>query len=466
MTAQDFLTKAHAQISNEPMDRVSANTKALLPNAVYDPHCHVFDRNCVTPIYFLLRILGEILVDDDFAQIPDAADSLRTNNEDLYKKIENNTDDHVSFNDIRDSIEALNSHLDSNPSSFKGKRGVLRGILSAIRIFFGKKFDTNEAVLDHYLRKFAVKNLSPFNNDGSTFITGILMMDIEKGWKRRPNTTVDEQMRQLLELVDSHPILPFFSIDPRRADDDSNNLYDLFLEAFPSSGPSFFGVKAYPALGYLPDDDRLRPIFEICQAKNIPVVTHCGGNIISTFKDSIDSIIDGQNVLTVNPNRKSFATQLNNPDKWVPVLERFPKLKLNFGHFGGNDVWENAASPNAHRITEIIDLMDRFEGVYADFSFNVISPDSYGKFLNVLNTNPLVKNRSMFGTDFWVVLGSGNLVKMQQEFIQQFTNHHDTLFKQVPNEYFFKKMKTPTPVIPPVPVTPPIPVIPSVPVTP
>lgn len=442
MTVTEFLDQAHTQISTDPMSRVSPNTKDLLPNAIYDPHCHIFDRTCVTPIYFLLRMLGDVLTDDSTASIPDSAKALKVSSEEVYQSMIDNTDDSISFSQIKASIEALDAHLSTDTNAFKGKRGILKGILSAIRIFFGPTFNNNKRVLNHYLKNFAVKNLSPFKDDGSSFITGILMMDIEKGWSREPKTLVDEQMRELLGLVESHPILPFFSIDPRRADDSENNLYELFLEAFPSDGPSFFGVKAYPALGYLPDDDRLRPIFEICEAKNIPVVTHCGGSIISTFKDSIDSIIDGQNVLTVNPNRKSLATQLNNPDKWEPVLERFPKLKLNFGHFGGSNVWEKEDDANAHRINDIIDLMERFEGVYADFSFNIISPNSYQRFLATLEANPLVKSRSMFGTDFWVVLGSGNLVKMQEVFINQFVNHHATLFKEVPAEYLFKTLVT------------------------
>ena len=59
MTTAEFLKRAHQEISNNPWDRLSPATRKLAedPDTVFDVHCHIFDRRCLTIRYIALRML-------------------------------------------------------------------------------------------------------------------------------------------------------------------------------------------------------------------------------------------------------------------------------------------------------------------------------------------------------------------------------------------------------------------------
>src|SRR5690606_23491665 len=132
----------------------------------------------------------------------------------------------------------------------------------------------------------------------------LLMMDFHKEFgKRFPKKSLWEQVEEINQLADKkngHPILPFFAVDARREKEEGKgNLYNLFLKAFdPKEGGRFFGVKLYPALGVSPSDELLLPIYEVCEKLNIPIVTHCGGEDVSTFSDPIEVHMNFDNSLT------------------------------------------------------------------------------------------------------------------------------------------------------------------------
>ena len=115
--------------------------------------------------------------------------------------------------------------------------------------------------------------------------------------------------------------------------------------------------------------------------------------------------------------REHLAYQLNDPANWKPVLERFPNLKLNLGHFGGDFIWETYPQPDAqNRLHTILDMMRTYDYLYADFSFNVIEENTFDNFKLVLGQQAIARSRALFGTDFWVVMPSGNLAQAQEDF--------------------------------------------------
>ena len=288
-----------------------------------------------------------------------------------------------------------------------------------------KKKDMLE-VLDLYLKEFSISNLPEFT-DRETLLV-VLQMDLETGWGFNPIRPYQRQIQDLKEISKKRPIIPFLAVDPRRDD-----LYDRFLEAFTDRHAPFFGVKCYPALGYFPSDIRLEPIFKICEEKKIPILAHCGGEIVSTFQKQIRiKLEDGFSDFEIpGKSRKERARFLNEPDRWEPVLKKFKNLVLNFGHFGGDDSWENYSKNRTdRRIEKIIEMMGSENGkVYADFSFNIIEEELFGKLRNLLDSNDLVAARTLFGTDYWVVLPSGELLAMQEKFLKKMGPHRENLLK-------------------------------------
>lgn len=297
-----------------------------------------------------------------------------------------------------------------------------------------------EEVFRYYLHEFSLQKSSFYAN--RPFVTGILSMDLEMGWGIKPEKTLSAQIDELKALSTEYAILPFFAIDPRRADkeDKDENLYELFLKAFcEADKPSFFGVKCYPALGYFPSDERLRAIFQICEEKNIPITTHCGGEVVSTFEKSVEFV--GKNAKETIPiaglDRRDRAKFLNNPLQWLPVLKEFPKLRINFAHFGGDTNWENKSKNLEHTvIQQIMDICVQYN-TFADFSFNVIEKELFATLNDTLNKHPEVRNKTLFGTDFWVVLPSGDLWAMQEEFLLALAAHRDVLVSDNPRKFLF-----------------------------
>ncbi len=172
----------------------------------------------------------------------------------------------------------------------------------------------------------------------------------------------------------------------------------------------FRGVKFYPPLGTDPwpkdayKRKKIEYIYRFCESNNVPIVTHC----------------DDQGFRGVPAK---LAQQYTDPSAWRPVLERFPKLKIDFAHYGRqyNPIGKSPLRAfldttwiNDQWFTAIVDLMMEYEHVYADFSFSGTDPDFYSDlsgFIHGLEDEHMTKTileRSMFGSDFSV-----NLAKVE-----------------------------------------------------
>lgn len=185
----------------------------------------------------------------------------------------------------------------------------------------------------------------------------------------------------------------------------------------------FRGVKFYPPLGteIWPEDTKKREkvilVYQYCETYGIPIITHC----------------DDQGFRGVAAKK---AQQYTNPVAWRPVLERFPQLKVDFAHYG-RQYNPLKRSPIKTLIgqpwtvdpwfKEIIDLMQRHDHVYADFSFSGTDPAFYQDlydFIYQLDEGSLAQkilDRSLFGSDFTV-----NLAK-----VESYTNYL-RIFEQSP----------------------------------
>ncbi|WFB62113.1 amidohydrolase family protein [Sphingobacterium sp. WM] len=307
----------------------------------------------------------------------------------------------------------------------------LKHIPEALGFVFKKflKAKMQKDIYKEYVNKYAVSKTNKFGS--SELITGILMMDFFNEFNGYVNRNIVEQIKEYNSIAAEYNALPFLAIDPRRIDetlDEKHQMFHLILKAFNRQENGLFvGLKFYPSLGYSPSDYRLLPIYEICQEYKIPIVTHCGGEIVSSFDSDIKIYENFEENLKAVPgkSRKQKAFYLNDPKRWEVVLERFKNLKINFAHFGDDVFRDKNEDPDFDYLTRkdtIITMMKSYPGVYSDFSYSLIRDYSYSKLIQLLKTEEIVSKRLMFGSDFWVVLlhDKDKFLNIQENFISEF----------------------------------------------
>jgi len=215
---------------------------------------------------------------------------------------------------------------------------------------------------------------------------------------------------------------PFVAFDPRRAD-----ALALVKRAIETEG--FIGVKVYPPVGFAPTNNRcLQPnmadakdvdaaldaLYDYCTQNDVPVTTHCStGNEFSLgLRDLVA------------------------PHRWAPVLAKFPKLRLNLGHFGhmeGIDSKRGLRSCEAW-LRQAGALMEQYQNVYADLSGSDLNKDgaaaTYAGFLRqAFAKYKSIPKRMMYGSDWWLNRffdgAPDYLTKFQTSFMNLFPDDND-----------------------------------------
>ena len=174
-------------------------------------------------------------------------------------------------------------------------------------------------------------------------------------------------------------------------------------------GKLFKGIKFYPPLGTNPwpekgiERDKISYIYSFCEKNRVPIITHC----------------DDQGFRGIN---SKVAQRYTNPQSYIPVLESYPELIIDFAHYGRQ---YNLLSKKSFKsiigqiltddpwFNQIISFMETYEHVYADVSFSGTDPAFYkGLHSFIHNQKDVHKEkilkRSMFGSDFSV-----NLAKVE-----------------------------------------------------
>lgn len=359
-----------ADIKDDPRDRIADAMKALIndPDVMFDLHCHFFNFDAVPDKYWGIRI-------------------PRT------RKF---------FNWLENFLHKLLWFTDADP-------------LSNIAYFIsiGKSYTIEE---------IATKLFDYYAPTKTIFCP--LMMDMKPGIDGKQKIAYAEQIANMKQLRDKYPdkLLPFIAIDPRR-----QNVDKIFLSAF-NDEHAFFGVKIYPCLGYLPSHPKLMQIFEVCEAKRIPVTAHCGGGTVHSSRRHI-KCIQGLRMDDDNQPEKicedkwfctgnSYARYFNHPQRWEPVLHAFPQLKLNLAHFGNDTEWEKLAKgKNNTWVSRIMDMMTRYKNLYADFSFNISNHKTYDIFRQKVEDNDLIANRTLYGSDYYMVVTEGHFRSIKVDFM-------------------------------------------------
>lgn len=492
LTEEEFINEALAKIPSNPIDRSSKKVNAIRQrqNYIYDVHMHAFDKKSINEAYFIMqfvresvrsKIVGNKILNGNLNNLAISEQEIVVQRF-LQDQDANSIDDFFNGKEIPDWDE-IESLIPSDVD-FEAKKG-LKGIHSIQdnREFLGfvwKNFfksDKQSDLIDFYFDEYALNKQVNLFKDREMIVCMLMMDFMDEFGSKMTKKSYYDQIQEINALLakdnllgvevdgpeeNSRGVLPFLAVDPRRVNSKftpKDHLYHLFLDAFdPERGGQFFGVKIYPALGFSPSDYRLEAIYKVCSKLNIPIVTHCGGEAVSTFKKKIeifqnfkqsDKTVVEENKDVDKKKRERMIFNLNDPKNFIPVLNKFPDLKINLGHFGGNEAWITNSKFKAYhnRIDTITSLMN-YPGVYADFSFCVSDSDTYDEFKKFLgdSSSSSVLKSVMYGTDYWVVLFNDH-----QRFAQCLNKFTDEVFVNTdllehmvtlnPDAYLFGKVK-------------------------
>ncbi len=214
-----------------------------------------------------------------------------------------------------------------------------------------------------------------------------------------------DQLERLRRLKDdpAHAgrIHAFVAADPRR--DGVTDLVKRYVDDY-----GFDGIKIYPALGFLPQDERLDPIYAYAVERDLPILTHCSrGGVYYKGKIRDLPVLD-----TAPRNRKRLARYtdgLSNPRNYFDVLKKFPDLKLCLAHMGGSDeclAWLKKPYPydqeGGNWLSLCLDLVREHENVYIDMAYTAFEPELLALMKVFANTTK-VRERLLFGSDFYMV---------------------------------------------------------------
>ncbi len=260
-------------------------------------------------------------------------------------------------------------------------------------------------------------------------------------------------------------------------------LLDCFIKDYIEE-KKFNGFKIYPALGYYPFDEELLALWKYAADNSIPITTHCIRGTIF-YRGKKDKMWDFHPVFQEGrsggifcplllPEIKNvdFINNFTHPLNYLCLLEErllriiigkadekikelfgyngqdipmnhnLSKLKLCFGHYGGDDEWARYFEKDRDNRTKdiiqhpttgikfcngtsldpiessfvileqiwkysdwytiISSMMLQFENVYSDISY-IIHNDAIVPLLQSTLQNPDLRNKVLLGTDFFVV---------------------------------------------------------------
>jgi hypothetical protein len=276
--------------------------------------------------------------------------------------------------------------------------------------------------------------------EGNDSIHVELLMNMNPSIKGQSEHSYRKQMQDSQQVVSIYPdrCLPFFAANPL----DPNMLID-FYAAFGLCGQpdtmKFYGVKIYPSLGYLPSHPLLMILFDYCEKYRIPIISHCSSagvkfnkyeylNIIGTGYDCNTKQFKNYNekIKVSKKDETWFKNTFNHPDNWVPVMEEHPRLKLDLAHF--IETWWPF----------IIDLMRKYDGVYADISHTGHDISYLQKVNKLLDLNIDLRSRFLVGMDFYMVCMEGEYRKIRSNYQTYIDDQYWTLMSNTnPKKFIF-----------------------------
>lgn len=247
------------------------------------------------------------------------------------------------------------------------------------------------------------KLLLGFYPEGTRFC--VLSMDMEYMGAGKVSKPFEEQLDELAALKQdpaySDLIYPFIFIHPERP-----KIYTLVQRYIEEKG--FAGLKMYPPLGYFPFDKRLDLVFRYAEENQIPITTHCSRGGVY-YKGDIKDVTHPITGKHVPRGRNKFVTDIyTSPENYTYLLAKFPELKINLAHFGGNEEWKKHLrntvvdeDGEVNWFVTVQNLIKKHPNVYSDISYTLFNKDLLPLLKIVLQDGQL-KNKVLFGSDFYM----------------------------------------------------------------
>ena len=274
------------------------------------------------------------------------------------------------------------------------------------------------------------------------FVALTIDMDYMTDSKNKPSQDFNSQVLEVYKLkkVYANELFPFYGIDPRNPD----TLRFVNLKVL-LQNKVFAGIKLYPPNGFFPFDPRLDALYAYAEANNVPIMTHCtrggsyyvGKNIWSIIPDYPLSLDQNHPVMQkVYARIKAYKTTLlgefktngricnvfTHPENYLPVLNKYPKLRLCIAHMGGdveilgaghfdsklakqhNDCTKlEAGTCSWYETIKNEILVAKYPNTFTDISYSICDAAS----MKIVNKDIAAGNidpkRILFGTDYFMV---------------------------------------------------------------
>lgn len=240
----------------------------------------------------------------------------------------------------------------------------------------------------------------------------VLPMDMTRMNAGAVPVGIDEQHAELVRLRAAYPdpiVIPFAAVDPRH-----DRIVEKTIELIEKQG--FRGIKLYPPIGYHPFDRRLWDLYAYAEEHDVPVLSHCSrpAGVQYRGEPTDDMRVDPVGDKPLQGDRSDLLTLFTDPDAYTPLLERHRRLRVCLAHFGGAGDWTSYLDHPWHggtdrrgmswlaKIAEMLRSGDH-PNLWTDISYTLYAADEHVYLLKVLLSHPRVRDRVLFGSDFYVV---------------------------------------------------------------
>lgn len=318
------------------------------------------------------------------------------------------------------------------------KKAFVAGLSREERVSAQRRLEALMGIVRFKKQQEIVEDLASYYPTGTVLV--LLSMDFTSMGAGPSPVNFEQQLDELQALAASYNsgqspkqnrLYPFVCIDPRNPD--YKRHFDTYVKGRPSG--VHWGMKLYPSLGYWVQDPLLDDCYAYCQEHDIPVLSHVIPKNAVYFKDKghqerlISQAIQlaalpeeekresALKLLTDHPEHKGkkrydFAWYLNHPRNFKDVLKRYPNLKLNLAHFGGDAEWHAylgtpTSSPRAGHdwFTIIRDeflAKPEYPNVYTDISFTVSDPTLF-PLLKIILSDLAIQQKVLYGSDYFLL---------------------------------------------------------------
>jgi predicted TIM-barrel fold metal-dependent hydrolase len=279
-------------------------------------------------------------------------------------------------------------------------------------------------------------------HSGIKIVSLSIDMDYMSDPDKKPTQDFNSQIQEIYKLKKEYPdtLFPFYGVDPRNPD---IGKMENLLAALKSN--AFAGIKLYPPNGFFPFDPRLDKLYAYAEVHNIPIMTHCtrggsyyiGKDVWAVIPDNPPSLNPTHPIMPKIINRiaayknasdKAFRDNaracnlFTHPENYLPVLDKYPNLKLCIAHMGGDIEIFGANNPDKKRAAwstnalllesctetwyEIIKkeiLVEKYPNTFTDISYSLSDANCMTILFNDINNGSINEKRLLFGTDYFMV---------------------------------------------------------------